>query len=210
MTNPRAEYLGYRERSRDIDELLRRAVWGSQTYLPGAGSIMSVRGTDYLDEDMPVINFGYSFNLPADSNAEVITLAVNSDTNQKMALPTLPRDVQHQWGEGQGGIQHPLNPERRIEFNDEETWVKDGKYVLGNNREVSVEVAGGVVTISVNGDANIESSGDMTLSAQGNMTLSADNVDINSGSLQHNGTNVGDDHRHPGVESGPSTTGGPQ
>ena len=35
-------------------------------------------------------------------------------------------------------------------------------------------------------------------------------VAINGGSLTHNGTNVGDTHIHPGVMSGPATTGTPQ
>lgn len=35
-------------------------------------------------------------------------------------------------------------------------------------------------------------------------------VDINGGSLTHNGINVGDNHIHSGVRSGPDVTGGPQ
>lgn len=175
-----AEYLGYRERSRDINDLFRRGVWGERLYTDGAGSVISVRGTDSLDEDAPVLNMGYSFNLPARSNSEVFLLSQGSDTNQKFALLTIPRDLQHQWGEGEGGVQHPTDPDRRLEFNADETWLKDGDYVLGNDKELSISISGGVATIRLNGD----------------LEIAADNINFTSGGLTHNGTNIGDTHVH--------------
>ena len=44
----------------------------------------------------------------------------------------------------------------------------------------------------------------------GNCVIKADNVNIISGSLTHNGVNIGDDHVHSGVTPGGSNTGGPQ
>lgn len=203
MTNPRAEYLGYRERSRDIDEMLRRTVWGSQTYVPGAGSVMNVRGTDYLDEDVPVLNFGYSFNLPQDSNAEVITLAINSDTNQKMALPTLPRDQQRQWPEGSGGIQHPTNPNMYIQFSD--------------NGAV-LDIAGTTVTVADDGAVTITTTNQVTVDAPQSQFTGDVAIDgslfVNGAAVEHQGTNIGDTHVHPqGPDSagdGQQNTQGPQ
>jgi hypothetical protein len=129
-------------------------------------------------------------------------MSLGSDVDAKVAIPTLPRDIQHQWAEGTGGVQSPTDPERRLEYNDNETWLKDGNYKLGNNKEVEVTVDGGTVTINITGGANINSSGDMVISAP--------SVEITSAALTHNGTNVGDTHVHGGVESGPSNTTGPQ
>lgn len=243
------DFTNFRDRNRDQQDGIERGMWGLRTYVDGAGSHMSVRGTGTLDEEVPVINMGYSFNLPKDSNAEVVMLALGSDTNDKVALLTIARDLQYQWGEGQGGIQHPTDPNRRIEFNGDETWIKDGTYILGHDRAVKVTVSGqnvvidmggnstlnivgdasvniqGSATVAVDGDATLQIDGDMTaavggdssvtaggtmaLQSGGDMTLTAANVSIDSGNLTHNGTNIGDDHRHRGVDRGGSSTDGP-
>jgi hypothetical protein len=196
------DFATFRSRTRDLQDQNERGVWGVRQEVPGAGAMMSVRGTETLDEELPIMNFGYSFNLAANSNAEVIMMSLGSDVDAKVAIPTLPRDIQHQWAEGTGGVQSPTDPERRLEYNDNETWLKDGNYKLGNNKEVEVTVDGGTVTINITGGANINSSGDMVISAP--------SVEITSAALTHNGTNVGDTHVHGGVESGPSNTTGPQ
>lgn len=56
----------------------------------------------------------------------------------------------------------------------------------------------------------------MELTADGVLRLNATTVQINadavqiaSGSLTHNGTNVGDTHTHSGITSGPASTGTP-
>lgn len=179
-----------------------RGVWGILEHVIGVGSIMSVRGTGTVDSELPVFNFGYSFNLPADSNAEVIMMSLGSDVNDKIAIPQLPRDAQRHWPEGTGGIQHPVNPSRYLEFNDDETHLRDGKFVIGSNREVVITVDGTNVTITTGGKATIEA-GSMELNVAGA-------VEINSASLTHNGVNVGETHIHSGVDPGPGTTGGPQ
>lgn len=187
------DFTRYRSRTRDIQDGSERGIWGKRKEVDGAGAVMSVRGTATLDLDLPIMNFGYSFNVPEDYNTEVIMMSLGSDTNLKVAIPTIPRDKQHSWPEGTGGVQHPTDPERRIEFNGDETWLKDGVYKLGNNKELTVKIENGVITISASGD----------------MVLEADTVDIKSSELTHNGTNVGDTHVHGGIRVGPSDTQGP-
>lgn len=41
------------------------------------------------------------------------------------------------------------------------------------------------------------------------ITIAAPEIELVSASLTHNGTNIGDDHRHSGVDTGPSNTGTP-
>lgn len=180
-----------------------RGVWGERTDVPGLGSIMSVRGTGTVDMELPVVNFGYSFNLPPDSDAEVIMLSLGGDVNDRVALPVLPRDAQYQWPPGTGGMQHPTDAERRIEFNDDEIWLRDGTFVLGTDRAMRITIDGDNVSIQVAGNVSLSTGGDLSVDAGGDIALS-------SGSLTHNGVNVGNSHRHGGVDPGPSTTGGPQ
>lgn len=200
------DFTRYKSRTRDIQDYVERGVYGEWEAVPGAGAMMSVRGTGTVDAEVPIFNLGYSFRLPNNANAEVVMLSLGSDVNDKVALPSLPRAVQHQWGEGEGGIQHPTNPDRRLEYNTTETWLKDGNYKLGDNKEVEVVVAGGQVTINVTPGVVINAP---------NMTINADTtingtLAVNGPSMTHNGTNVGDTHRHtdtPGLGSG--ATSGP-
>lgn len=184
------EFMTYRSRSRDQQDGAERHVWGQQTYVDGAGSVVSVRGTDTLDEDAPVLNMGYSFNLPQNSNAEVFLVSMGSDTNLKMALLTIPRDKQRKWPEGAGGIQHPTNPDQFIEVNDEGFVLQHGKLTLGPTGGVTIEVDGDNVVIT------------------GNITVRG-NLQVEGSSMTHNGVNVGDTHRHGGVDTGPGSTQGP-
>src|SRR4029077_16935872 len=105
-------------------------------------------GTGSVDEEMPVINTGYGFSLAKDSNAEVLSFYIGSDTNQKFALPTIPHDKQRQWGEGHGGVQSPTDPERYLEFNSKRTHLKDGAYAFGATG--GLEISGNTVTIRGN------------------------------------------------------------
>lgn len=149
--------LQERERPRDVQDYVERHVWGSLEYVKDAGSILRVRGTGTEDEEMPVINTGYGFNLSKDFNAEVLSFSMGSDTNMKFALATIPHDKQRQWAEGTGGIQHPTNPERYLEFNDKRTYLKDGAYAFGEDG--ALEISGGKVTIrgdvTVTGNLNV-------------------------------------------------------
>lgn len=190
-----------RSRSRDLQDSVERGVWGKREDVPGAGSILSVRGTGTTDIELPIVNFGYSFHLAQDANAEVIMLSLGADVEDKVALPILPRDLQHQWPEGTGGIQHPTNPDRRIEFNGDEIFLRDGKFVVGSNREVTIEVDGSNVKITTGGGATIDAQSlDLNVSGA---------VNINSAQLMHNGKDIGDTHTHSGVLSGSANTGVP-
>lgn len=192
-----------RFQQRVTQDYMERGVWAGSQNVEGAGMTMSVKGTGTVDMELPIVNFGYSFNLGSgDYDSEVIMVALGSDVNDKVAIPVLPRGLQYQWAAGTGGVQHPTDPNRRVEFNGDETWLKDGNYKLGNNKEVEVVVDGGSVTINVSGDTNINSSGGM------NITTPSFNVD--SSTFTHNGVNVGDDHVHDGVKPGTSKTQGPE
>lgn len=195
------DFTNFRDRNRDQQDGYERGMWGKVTHVEGAGSHMTVRGTGTLDEEVPVMNMGYGFNLAQDSEAEVLMIAAGSDVDAKLAIPTLPRDKQHPWPEGTGGVQHPSDPSRRIEFNGDEIYLKDGTFVLGHSRAITITVSGDNVSMSFNGDLGITSAG--------KLTLSADDVEINSATLKHNGKNVGDDHRHSGVDTGGGTSGEP-
>lgn len=194
-------FTRYHSQQRDVQDQVKRGVWGELGYTDGAGAYLSVRGTGTVDEEVPLLNLGYGFNMPANSNAEMVMLSMGSDVNDKMVLATLPRDKQHQWGEGQGGIQSPVDPSRRVEFNGDETWLKDGVFVLGHDKAARITINGSSVTIELTGDTTINTDGDLTLAAT--------NVEISSASLTHNGINIGDDHAHGGVDPGGGTTGGP-
>lgn len=179
------------------EDVLERGVWGSALTSAGdgAGFMMDVRTTDAVELQVPVYNTGYGFNLPANSDAEVLVLAMHSDPNNKLALPTIPRQFQHLWDAGTGGVQHPTDPERRVEFNDNETLLKDGTFVLGNNREVSLTIANGNVTLSING---------------GPLTLNADSIELTTPTLTNNGVNIGSTHTHTDtVGIGAGQTSGP-
>lgn len=194
---------GGRQRSRvnDLQDQIGRGVYGKWTAVDGAGSVMSVRGTGtLLDEEVPVVNFGYGFRLADNADADVFMLAVGADVNDKVAMPTIPRNLQHPWGVGQGGVQHPTDPNRRLEFNQNETWLKDGAFRIGNGGEVSISVSSGIVSITLNGGADLQ--------INGNVRINGD-LEATGGVFEHNGKNVGATHRHSGVNTGPSNTGVP-
>lgn len=175
-------------RNRDQQDGYERGIWGELEYVDGAGAILKVRGTGgSLDEEAPVMNLGYGFNVPKDFDTEVMLLSLNSDTNQKYAIATIPRDQQRQWPENSGGIQHPANKEKFVEINNDETWLRDGVFKVGNNKEVTITVSGGNVAIDCAGEINLTSS-----------------------RLTHNGRDVGDTHRHVDTEPGAGLSGVPQ
>lgn len=184
-------------RTRDLQDSVERGVWGGIEYVNGAGASMTVNGTGTVDYEVPMMNMGYGFNLGASANAEMIMLSLGSDPNDKVVFPTLPRDVQHPWGEGEGGMQHPTDPDRRIEFNANETFLRDGAFVVGSNREVTIIVDGTNVTITTSGNATVNAAtatvnADSTIN--GTLTVNG-NVDT-TGTLTNNGVNVGSTHTH--------------
>lgn len=158
------------ERARDVQDYNERHVWGEIEYVKDAGSVIRVRGTGTEDLEMPVINAGYGFHLPKNSNAEVLAFSMGSDTNMKFALPTLPHDKQRQWAEGTGGVQAPDDPERFLEFNKKRTWLKDGAYAFGSGG--TLEINGNSVVIrgnlTITGDINVN--GNTNFAGTNNLT----------------------------------------
>lgn len=140
-------------RDRDLQDQVKRAVFSKQEFVDGAGSILKVKGTGYQDEEVPLINIGVSANFDDDENTEVFLVSSGSDTNLRFALLTIPRDKQRQWPKGTGGVQHPLDPEKAIEFNQKRTHLTDGNYAVGSGE---FEVLNGQVyfrcSVSIEGD----------------------------------------------------------
>jgi len=193
------DFKRYRDRTRDIQDMVERGVFGKMEQAPSGGAMMSVRGTGTTDVEVPVVNIGYGFNLPENTNAEVVMLSQGSDVNNKVALPQLPRDKQYLWPEGAGGIQNPLDPSKRIEMDGDGTHLTDGTFTAGPNKEITITID--------NGNVSISSGGKVTLSAD--TVAIKGNVEITGGVLTHNGTNIGSTHQHLDVTPGSGKSGGP-
>lgn len=134
-----ASFLGYRGRSSDVQDHLERHVWGEKEYITD-GSIIKLRGTDTKDEEAAVMVIGAAdFKLKKDANSEVWLLASSSDTNLKVAVLTIPRDKQRRWKEGQGGIQHPTDPEFALDFSDKLAHITKNLFGVGKDGEFEVK-----------------------------------------------------------------------
>lgn len=190
-------FAQFTDRNRDQQDGFERHIWGAIEYIDGAGAILSVKGTDTEDFEAPIMNLGYGFNVPKDYNTEVFLVSHGSDTNQKYAMPTIPRDKQRQWPEGAGGIQHPTNPEKFVQFDDGSVWLHDGVFHVGNNKEVTITVANGTATIEVE---------TFVLKAP---TITLEGDISTTGTLTNNGVDVGSGHMHTNVETGGGTSGPP-
>lgn len=148
----------FRERNRDMQDYVERHVFGKLEWLD-SGAVMRVRGNGTVDEEVILINIGQGMNFPEDTNTEVLLLASGSDTNMKFGILTIPRDKQRPWKEGTGGVQHPTDPDRALEFNDKRTHLTDGNYAVGEGgtlevRDGKVYVRGDLViggNLEVNG-----------------------------------------------------------
>lgn len=190
-------FTRYQSQQRDIQDHIERGMWGDIEYVDGAGAVLSIKGTGTVDLEVPLLNLGYGFNLGADSNSEMVMLSLGSDVNDKVALATIPRDLQYSWGVGEGGVQHPSDPERRIEFNGNETHLRDGTFVIGTNREVTVTVDGTNVVITTGGTATLNAT-DLTVNANvtinGTLTVVGDVA--STGNVTNNGTDIGSTHTH--------------
>lgn len=140
------------ERNRDAQDGFERHAFNKLTYVEGAGSVVKVTGTGTMDEDVPVINSGYGFNLPEDFNTECFLQSDGSDSSGKFAVMTLPRDRQRQWKENTGGVQNPIDPSKALEFNEKRTHATESKFAVG--MEGIFEVVDG--KIYIRGDVHVE------------------------------------------------------
>jgi len=126
------DYQSRQDRDRSNQNAIQRHIW-SELRQTDTGSFLTVRATGTYNYEVPVLNTGYGFNLPKNSNAEVFTFADNRDPNRKFALPTIPRDKQRKWGENTGGIQSPVDPDRAVEINEKRTHIHDKDFAIGKN-----------------------------------------------------------------------------
>lgn len=142
-------FTRFRERSRDMNDGTERHVWGKQTYIKNAGSIIKVRGTDTEDQEAAVLNIsGVGFNVKEKFNTEVMLLASSSDTTLKMALLTIPKDKQRRWKEGHGGVQHPTDDTFALDFSDDNgAQITKNKFAVGQKGEFQVDEKNGYLRL---------------------------------------------------------------
>lgn len=132
------------DRDRDQQDGIERHVWGEQTWIDKAGSVIRVRGTGTEDQEAVVINTGVGMHVPRDTNTEVFLLASGSDTTLKHAFLSIPRDKQRQWKEGTNGLQSWNDPARAVEFNSKRTYLDDANIAT---RDGIFEIIGDTVYI---------------------------------------------------------------
>ncbi|MVA27044.1 phage baseplate assembly protein V [Agrobacterium vitis] len=79
-----------------------------------------------------------------------------------------------------------------------------------SNDVVTVTFAGGFIHLdTASGDVTIKSPGSVNVEAAGDVKIAALNIMLESGSLTHNGKNIGHDHVHSGVIPGGGASGEP-
>lgn len=127
------------ERSRDMQDMAERHIYSELEHVPGAGSVVKIRGTGSEDQEVPVMHTGYGMNLTKGSDAEVLVIGGGSDTNLKMAFVNLPADKQRAWKEGRGGIQHPMDPDVALEFKDGSLHLTKGELSVGEGGFLQVK-----------------------------------------------------------------------
>lgn len=86
---------------------------------------------------------------------------------------------------------------------------KDGAPYEGNE-DVGMKGAWGSVHVNTDtGDVSVETSGAVAVTIVGDVIIDAANITLTSGTLTHNGKNIGHDHTHTGVMPGSGTSGPP-
>jgi len=81
--------------------------------------------------------------------------------------------------------------------------------LLGENGIKLTDRNGNTVDMTASGVKITDGNGNVVDMAGGGITLKASHVEIKSGSLTHNGTNIGQTHTHGGVTPGLGSTGAP-
>jgi len=157
--------------NRNLQDAIELHIWGKLEYVDGRGAYLSVTGTGTRDYDIPVMNFGYGANLPADSDVEVLVLSDSSDTNGKVAVPTIPFKTQRKWPAGAGGVQAPMDGERALEFNKQRTILRDKNIAFGANGALEMKDGDLIIRgkrIIIDGDLFVKGN----LTVQGNLAVS--------------------------------------
>jgi hypothetical protein len=63
-------------------------IWGELKYSSSGGSYIKVKGTGTEDQEAFVVHGVGGFNIPSNSDAEVLLLSGSSDSNKKWAIPS--------------------------------------------------------------------------------------------------------------------------
>lgn len=150
----------YRSRNRDQNDGVRRHVWGDSEHTD-TGTLLTVRGAGTLDEQVPVLNTGYGFNVPKNYNTEVMVVSFGSDTNNKYAIPSIPRNKQRPWKANTGGVQNPLDPGKALEFNPVRSHLREANVALGNGGEVELKDGKLYIRVDVIIEGNLQVTGNL-------------------------------------------------
>lgn len=75
---------------------------------------------------------------------------------------------------------------------------------VDSNDVAAITFPGGFIVIdTASGNMTVRSPGVVTVEAAGDVTIKAANIKLESGSLTHNGKNIGDNHGHVSAPPGP-------
>lgn len=78
---------------------------------------------------------------------------------------------------------------------------------FSSNDDIGLVWGGGSVHVNkASGAVIVKTSGAVTIEAGGTVKIKASSIELESGSLTHNGVNVGDTHTHGGVKGGSART----
>jgi hypothetical protein len=150
------------------------------------------------------------------------------DRHESDVYSTTTKDGDHEWYHPSGTyVRVAVNPEHEdLTGKDfDKKWKIDRNTGKAVHVRLTVKNAGnqvaslnidpeGNITVEHIGNLDIQTGGHATHTAQ-TITMNAETVTINADvaingdSLTHNGVNVGDTHRHTGVDAGPDNTGEP-
>lgn len=177
------EYMNAKSKVRDVQDSVELHCFQFIEYDKGL-MYVTVEGTGTVDPKIPVVSAGYSFNLPNQTNAEVLLLANGTNVNDKIAVMLIPRDKQKQWKPKTGGIQSPETPEQAVEFNPIRTQVRGNKIALGDRGQIEIDGDSIIIrgNVLVEGSLSVEGSlevvGDVSANGAGSFSkVSANTMD---------------------------------
>ena len=119
------------------------------------------------------------------------------------------------WQESSAGANKTHNPPsagQQVQINSESGDLRDAVVTgsLNSDANARPSAAGDSFVLTSVGDALVTVTGGgaaIVLQVGGvTVTLTDGGLDISGGSVTHNGTNIGDTHKHGGVDTGPSQT----
>jgi hypothetical protein len=125
---------------RNGQDSFERHVHVELSYPDGGAAVVKVHGNGTVDDQVNVMRIGGLFlHLPKGFDADVYLFAGGDDTNQKHALPDIPRDKHRQTKAGTNGIQHYANPDIAIEISDKGIRVTGENFAVGAKGTIEVK-----------------------------------------------------------------------